>query len=152
MNRNRIMLVVEDNPHDVELTVRAFQKSRVVNELVVVADGREALDYLFREGVHADRDPARTPEVVLLDLKLPKIDGLEVLRRMRADPRTRRLPVVVLTSSNEEKDIVSSYDFGANSFVRKPVDFDQFAEATRQLGLYWMVFNELPPGPSGVVK
>ncbi|HLQ03016.1 MAG TPA: response regulator [Burkholderiales bacterium] len=146
MNRRHNILLVEDNPYDVELTLRAFEQSNIMNELVVVRDGKEALDYLFGAGAHAGRDLSNAPEVVMLDLKLPKIDGLEVLRRMRADERTRRLPVVVLTSSNEEKDVVSSYNLGANSFVRKPVDFTQFTEAARQLGLYWLVLNEPPPG------
>jgi two-component system response regulator len=134
--------LVEDNPDDVELTLRAFRKSKVLNEIVVVRDGVEALDYLFSTGAFAGRDPNASPEVVLLDLKLPKLDGLEVLRRMRADERTRRTPVVVLTSSGEEKDILTSYDLGANSFVRKPVDFNQFLEAAQQLGLYWLVLNQ----------
>ncbi len=141
MSRN-IILLVEDNPDDAELTMRAFRKSKVMNELVLVRDGVEALDYLFATGSFAARDPGASPEVVLLDLKLPKVDGLEVLRRMRADERTRRTPVVVLTSSGEEKDIVSSYELGANSFVRKPVDFAQFLEAAQQLGLYWLVLNQ----------
>jgi two-component system, response regulator len=142
MNRNNIILLVEDNPDDVELTLRAFRKSKVLNELVVAQDGVEALDYLFSTGTFAGRDPNASPEVVLLDLKLPKVDGLEVLRRMREDERTRRTPVVVLTSSGEERDIVMSYNLGANSFVRKPVDFNQFLEAAQQLGLYWLVLNQ----------
>ena len=142
MSRNNLILLVEDNPNDVELTLRAFRKSKVLNEIEVVCDGVEALDYLFSAGAFAGRDSSASPEVVLLDLKLPKIDGLEVLRRMRADERTRRTPVVVLTSSGEEKDIVSSYDLGANSFVRKPVDFNEFLEAAQQLGLYWLVLNQ----------
>ena len=141
MSRNNIILLVEDNPNDVELTLRAFRKSKVLNEIQVVCDGVEALDYLFCAGTFAGRDPNASPELVLLDLKLPKIDGLEVLRRMRADERTRRTPVVVLTSSGEERDIVSSYDLGANSFVRKPVDFSEFLDAAQQLGLYWLVLN-----------
>jgi two-component system, response regulator len=145
MNRNNIILLVEDNPDDVELTLRAFRKSKVLNEIVVVRDGVEALDYLFATGTHAGRDQKVMPEVILLDLKLPKIGGLEVLRRLRAEERTRRIPVVVLTSSSEEKDILSSYDLGANSFVRKPVDFAQFIEAAQRLGLYWLVMNEPPP-------
>ncbi len=145
MNRSSIILLVEDNPDDVELTLRAFRKSKILNEIVVVTDGVEALDYVFATGAHAGRDPKSIPEVILLDLKLPKIGGLEVLRRLRADERTRRMPVVVLTSSNEEKDILSSYDLGANSFVRKPVDFAQFVEAAQHLGLYWLVINEPPP-------
>lgn len=147
MIRSRVILLVEDNPNDVELTLRAFEKSSVLNEIVVVRDGEQAIQYLFSTGPHADRDPARMPEVVLLDMKLPKIDGLGVLRRMRADGRTRRLPVVMLTSSREEKDVLLSYDLGANSFVRKPVDFGEFVEAANQLGLYWLVMNEpAPPG------
>ena len=142
MSRSNIILLVEDNPDDVELTLRAFRKSKVLNEIIVVRDGVEALDYLFSTGAFAGRDPSASPEVVLLDLKLPKLDGLEVLRRVRADERTRRTPVVVLTSSGEEKDILTSYDLGANSFVRKPVDFNQFLEAAQQLGLYWLVLNE----------
>jgi two-component system, response regulator len=145
MSRNRIILLVEDNPNDVELTVRAFQKSSIVNEIVVVPDGEAAIHYLFGTGHHAARDPKVMPEVVLLDVKLPKIDGLGVLKRMRADERTKRLPVVMLTSSKEEKDVVSSYDLGANSFVRKPVDFNQFVEAARHLGIYWLLMNEPPP-------
>ena len=143
MNRSLILLV-EDNPDDVELTLRAFAKSNVANEIIVAGDGEEALDYLFAVGAHADRDPSLIPAVVLLDLKLPKIDGLDVLRRLRSDERTRRLPVVVLTSSNEEQDVIESYDLGANSFVRKPVDFAEFIDAARQLGLYWLVLNEPP--------
>lgn len=145
MTRSRIILLVEDNPDDVDLTLRAFEKSKVRNEILVVRDGAEALEYLFGTGAHAGRDVAHAPEVVLLDLNLPKIDGLEVLRRLRADERTRRLPVVVLTSSKEERDVLRSYDLGANSFVRKPVDFAQFMEAAQQLGLYWLVVNEPPP-------
>lgn len=146
MSRNHTILLVEDNADDVELTLRAFEKSTVVNEIVVVRDGEDALDYLFTSGPYLGRGPEAVPEVVLLDLKLPKVDGLEVLRRMRSDERTRRLPVVVLTSSSEESDIIRSYDLGANSFVRKPVDFAQFKQAARQLGLYWLVLNEPAPG------
>jgi two-component system response regulator len=142
MTRSNIILLVEDNPDDAELTMRAFRKSKILNDLILVRDGVEALDYLFSTGSFSGRDPNASPELVLLDLKLPKVDGLEVLRRMRADDRTRRIPVVVLTSSGEEKDIVSSYDLGANSFVRKPVDFAQFLEAAQQLGLYWLVLNQ----------
>lgn len=145
MTRSRLILLVEDNPDHVLLTLRAFERSHVANEILVVGDGEEALDFLFATGPHAQRDATRIPEVVLLDLKLPKVDGLEVLRRLRADPRTRRLPVVILTSSNEQQDLVATYDLGANSFVRKPVDFEQFADAARQLGLYWLVVNEAPP-------
>ena len=141
----KVILLVEDNPDDVKLTLRAFKKNNVMNEVVVARDGEEALQWLFREGVHADRDPTVTPSVVLLDLKLPKIDGHEVLRRMRADQRTGLLPVVILTSSKEDQDLVNGYRNGANSYVRKPVDFDKFVEAVRQLGLYWLVLNEPPP-------
>ena len=143
--RNRTVLLVEDNPDDVDLTLRAFEKSHLANEIVVARDGAEALDYLFATGAHAGRDPSVMPEMILLDLKLPKLDGLEVLKRIRADERTRRLRVVILTSSKEERDVLRSYDLGANSFVRKPVDFVEFADAARQLGLYWLVLNEPPP-------
>jgi two-component system response regulator len=147
MSRTGIVLLVEDNPDDVDLTIRAFQKNNVRNEIVVARDGEQALDYLSAACANGGRNPAAIPEVVLLDLKLPKLDGIEVLRHLRADERTKRLPVVVLTSSNEEKDIVASYDFGANSFVRKPLDYAQFADAARQLGLYWLVLNEPAPNP-----
>ena len=143
--RSRTILLVEDNPDDVDLTLHAFQESQSANEIVVVRDGAEALEYLFVSGRYAARDASLVPEVVLLDLKLPKVDGLEVLRRIRAHTRTRRLPVVILTSSKEEQDVLRSYDLGANSFVRKPVDFVQFIEAARQLGLYWLVLNEASP-------
>ena len=147
--KDHVILLVDDNPDDVELTRRAFEKSNIANTLVVASDGQAALDYLFADGGSTGQDPAVMPDVVLLDLNLPKIDGLEVLRRLRADARTKRLPVVVLTSSNEEKDVVGSYDFGANSYVRKPVDFAQFLDAARQLGLYWLVLNESPPVNGG---
>jgi len=139
------ILLVEDNPDDVELTLRAFQKNNIANEVMVARDGVEALDYLFARGAHADRDPARSPSVVLLDLKLPRIDGLEVLGQIRGDERTKLLPVVILTSSKEEQDLIKGYALGANSYIRKPVDFAQFIEAVRQLGLYWLVLNESPP-------
>ncbi len=142
---NKIILVVEDNPDDEALTVRALKKSNIVNEVVVARDGVEALNYLFGEGPYANRDTTVMPQVMLLDLKLPKLDGLSVLRRVRADDRTKLLPVVILTSSNEELDRVNGYGLGANSYVRKPVDFNQFSEAARQLGLYWLVLNESPP-------
>jgi two-component system response regulator len=147
IRKRHIILLVEDNADDVELTLRAFRKSNISNEIVVVSDGQEALDYLFITGAHAGRDPIVMPQVVLLDLNLPRINGLEVLRRMRADARTRRLPVVILTTSSEEADVIGGYDLGANSYVRKPVDFVQFAEAALQLGLYWLVLNE--PSPVG---
>jgi two-component system response regulator len=143
---SKIILLVEDNPDDVELTLRALRKNNITNEVVVAGDGEEALEYLTATGKYAGRPVAALPEVVLLDLKLPKAGGLEVLRSMRADPRTRLLPVVVLTSSSEETDVVSSYQLGANSYIRKPVDFDQFVDAIRQLGLYWLVLNQAPSG------
>jgi two-component system, response regulator len=143
--KKNVILLVEDNPDDEALTVRALRKSKIVNEVVVARDGVQALEYLFAEGPYAGRDVTTMPQVVLLDLKLPKLDGLEVLRRMRSDPRTKLLPVVVLTSSNEEQDRINSYGLGANSYVRKPVDFEQFVEAAKQLGLYWLVLNEPPP-------
>jgi len=145
MSRNHIILLVEDRVDDVELTLRAFEKVNVANEIVVASDGEEAINYLFGLGRHAGRDPNVMPQVVLMDLKLPKIDGLGVLRRMRADERTRRLPVVIMTSSKEESDVALGYNLGANSFVRKPVDFVQFVEAANLLGLYWLVINEPPP-------
>jgi len=142
---NKIILLVEDNPDDEALTLRALKKNNILNEVVVAHDGVEALDYLFATGSHAGRDTAVMPEVILLDLKMPKIDGLEVLRRVRADESTRLLPVVVLTSSKEERDMIESYSLGANSYIRKPVDFIQFGEAVQQLGLYWLVLNIAPP-------
>jgi len=141
---NKIIFLVEDNPDDEALTLRALRKNNILNEVVVARDGIEALDYLFATGVHAGRDVNDHPQVILLDLKLPKVDGLEVLRRLRADERTRLFPVVILTTSNEDRDILSSYEFGANSYIRKPVDFEQFMEAVRQLGLYWLVLNMTP--------
>ena len=141
----RSILLVEDNPDDVALTLRAFRKNRIRNEVVVARDGVEALDYLFATGTYSGRDPADAPAVVLLDLKLPRLDGLEVLRRLRADARTQLLRVVVLTSSKEETDVVRSYTNGANSYIRKPVDFDSFMAAVGQLGLYWLLLNETPP-------
>lgn len=141
----QVILLVEDNPDDEVLTVRALRKNNILNEIVVARDGVEALDYLFGIGIHAGRDISRQPQVVLLDLKLPKLDGLEVLKRLRADPRTALQPVAVLTTSNEERDIVASYQLGVNSYIRKPVDFNQFSETVRQLGLYWLVINVPPP-------
>lgn len=138
------ILLVEDNPHDVELTLHAFQHHRLSNRIHVARDGAEALEFLFGTGPHASRGPADGPKVILLDLKLPKVDGLEVLRRVKADPRLRVLPVVILTSSREERDLVESYRLGVNSYIVKPVDFEQFAEAVRQLGLYWLLLNEPP--------
>jgi CheY-like chemotaxis protein len=142
---NNVILLVEDNPDDEALTLRALHKNNIRNEVVVAHDGVEALDYLFGTGSYAGRDATHTPHVVLLDLKLPKIDGLEVLRQLRADERTKLLPVVILTSSLEQQDLLRGYDLGANSYVRKPVDFNQFIEAVRQLGLYWLILNERPP-------
>jgi two-component system response regulator len=139
------ILLVEDNPDDVELTLLAFKKYNIKNDLVVIQDGAESLDYLFAEGAYAGRDLSNMPTVILLDLKLPKIGGLEILRRIRADERTKLLPVVILTSSKEEQDLINGYKFGANSYVRKPIDFAQFTEAARQLGLYWLILNEPPP-------
>jgi two-component system response regulator len=141
----RILLLVEDTPSDVDLTVRALRKSRIANPLVVVQDGQEALDYLFGTGPDRPRAPEEMPALVLLDLNLPRVDGLTVLRRMRADPRTRRVPVVILTTSLEEQDLIQGYDLGANSYVRKPVRFEQFAEVIEELGMYWLVLNEPPP-------
>jgi two-component system, response regulator len=141
----KTILLVEDNLDDVELTLQALQRNNITNEIIVVNDGAEALDFLFGNGKYAGRDLSAMPAVVLLDLKLPKVDGFEVLRRLRTDDRTRYLPVVVLTSSREEQDIVNSYSLGVNSYVRKPVDFMQFAEAVRHLGLYWLLLNETPP-------
>ena len=141
----RKILLVEDNPDDVELTLRALRKSNIANEVDIARDGVEALDYLFAPGRLCRPDGEASPAVVLLDLKLPKIDGLEVLRRMRADERTSVLPVVILTSSKEERDLVEGYRLGANAYVRKPVDFLQFSDAVRQLGLFWLVLNEVPP-------
>jgi CheY-like chemotaxis protein len=138
----KIILLVEDNPDDVELTVIAFKKNHIANEIVVARDGVEALDYLFGTGIHAGRDLNIMPTVILLDLKLPKIDGMEVLKRLRENERTKRIPVVVLTSSKEQQDVIESYNLGANSYVRKPVDFTTFMEAAKQLGLYWLVLNE----------
>jgi two-component system response regulator len=142
---SKSILLVEDNPDDEALTLRALKRNNILNEVIVARDGAEALDYLFGLGPHLGRDTSNLPEVVLLDLKLPKIDGLDVLRRIRSEPLTRRLAVVILTSSNEERDIISGYDLGANSYIRKPVDFNQFMEAVRQLGIYWLVLNVSPP-------
>jgi two-component system, response regulator len=142
---SKVILLVEDNPDDETLTLRALNKNKILNEIIVARDGAEALDYLFGTGAYAGRDTKIQPQLILLDLKLPKVDGLEVLKRLRADPRTALQPVTVLTTSNEERDIVTSYQLGVNSYIRKPVDFDSFIEAVRQLGLYWLVLNTAPP-------
>jgi two-component system response regulator len=141
---NKVILLVDDNPDDVQLTLRALKKSKIVNHVVIAQDGVEAMDYLFATGKHGGRDTTIPPQVVLLDLKMPRMDGLEVLHRMRNDDRTRLLPVVVLTTSSEDRDRVESYKLGANSYIRKPVDFEQFVDAVQQLGLYWLVLNEAP--------
>jgi len=141
----KMILLVEDNPDDEELTLRALKKNNIVNDVAVVRDGAEALDYLFCTGRYASRDPRDLPQVILLDLNLPKVGGLEVLRLIRGNEKTRLLPVVILTSSKEEQDLIQGYSLGANSYVRKPVDFNQFVDAVRQLGLYWLVLNEAPP-------
>lgn len=144
MNQKNILLV-EDNADDEALTLRALNKNKVANKIVVVRDGAEALDYLFCTGPYAERDPFDLPQITLLDLKLPKIDGLEVLRRVRANPNTQRLPIVILTSSREEQDLITAYTHGVNSYVRKPVDFNEFVDAIGKLGLYWLILNEAPP-------
>jgi two-component system response regulator len=141
---DKTILLVEDNPDDVTLTLRALKKNKLMNEVVVARDGVEALEFLFGEGEFADRSNDFPPELILLDLKLPKVDGLEVLKRIRSHERTKLLPVVILTSSNEQSDIISGYELGVNSYIRKPVDFEQFIEAVRQLGLYWLVLNQTP--------
>jgi two-component system, response regulator len=145
MTNNKWILLVEDNPDDVELTRRAIEKNKILNELVVTRDGAEALDFIFGEGAYTGRDPGIMPTIVLLDLKLPKIDGIEVLKRLRNDARTAYIPVVILTSSREEQDIINSYSSGCNSYIRKPVDFAQFNEAVQTLGLYWLLMNEPLP-------
>lgn len=144
--RHKVILLVEDNPDDVELTIRALEQQKIANPLIVARDGVEALDYLFGRGKYAGPELPALPTVILLDLKLPRLDGLEVLRQLRSNERTKLLPVVILTSSNEESDLNNGYLLGANSYIRKPVDFDQFNEAIKQLGLYWLVWNE--PAPS----
>jgi len=144
MNK-KIILLVEDNPDDVTLTLRALKKNNILNEVVIARDGVEALDYLFGTGMYEGRDTSVMPVVTLLDLKLPRIDGLEVLKRVRENERTKLIPIVILTSSKEENDLINGYSLGANSYIRKPVDFNQFSEAIRELGLYWILLNESPP-------
>ncbi len=143
--RGKIIFLVEDNPDDEALAIRALKRNHIINEVVVAHDGVEALDYLFGTGIYSERDTNIQPAVILLDLKLPRVDGIEVLRRLRKDERTMLLPVVILTTSNEERDMLNSYSLGCNSYVRKPVDFLQFSEAIRQLGMYWLLMNEPPP-------
>lgn len=150
MSDHKVILLVEDNPDDEALTLRALKKNNIGNEVIIARDGAEALEFLFGSGRHAGRDMSVMPAITLLDLKLPKIDGLEVLQRVRSDPRTSLIPVVILTSSREEQDLVKGYSLGANSYIRKPVDFTQFVEAVRQLGLYWLVLNESPPKPAAL--
>ena len=142
---DKMILLVEDSPDDEELTTRALRQAKIANDIVVAHDGAEAVEFLFGEGAHAGRDLSRMPAVILLDLKLPKLSGFEVLHRLRADPRTRLIPTVILTSSSEEEDMLKSYEFGANSYVRKPVDFSQFASAVSQLGTYWLLLNQPVP-------
>jgi CheY-like chemotaxis protein len=142
---DKIILLVEDNPDDEELTMRALKQAKIANEIVITRDGQEALDFVFGEGAYQGRDVARMPTVILLDLKLPKIGGLKVLERLRADPRSRLIPIVVLTSSSEDEDMLRSYKLGANSYVRKPVEFGPFAQAVAQLGMYWVLLNQPPP-------
>jgi two-component system, response regulator len=144
---DKVILLVEDNADDEVLTLRALKKNNIRNEVVIARDGSEALDYLFGTGVHAGRDLTVMPQIILLDLKLPKVDGFEVLHRVRSNAATKLLPVVILTTSNEDQDRIRGYGLGANSFVRKPVEFDRFIEAVRQLGLYWLILNEAPPVP-----
>lgn len=143
--QNGIILLVEDNPDDEALTIRAFKKHNISNEVIVARDGVQALDYLFGTGEFSGRDPVQTPALVILDLKLPKVNGLEVLQKIRSDERTKNVPVVILTTSNEEKDLIAGYALGVNSYVRKPVDFTEFAEAVKNLGMYWLLLNEQPP-------
>jgi two-component system response regulator len=147
MDSKRILLV-DDNPSDVDLTIRAFERCSIVNEIVVAEDGQEALDYLWGRGKWDGRNPCEIPALTLLDLKLPKVSGLDVLRQIRAEPHTRRVPVVILTSSREEQDVAAGYDYGVNGYIRKPVDFAAFAVTVQQLSLYWLVLNEPPPPPA----
>ena len=150
MSNNKKILLVEDNPDDVELTLRAFKKNNIMNEVVVKRDGAEALDFFFGKDGVAGKGNNGLPAVILLDLKLPKIDGLEVLKKLRADERTKLIPIVILTSSKEQLDVVNGYNLGCNSYIRKPVDFNQFADAVKQVGLYWLILNEAPPKIGGL--
>jgi len=150
MLNNKKILLVEDNPDDVELTLRAFKKNNIMNEIIVKRDGAEALDYFFGKDGVAGKGNNGLPAVILLDLKLPKIDGLEVLKKLRADERTKLIPIVILTSSKEQLDVVNGYNLGCNSYIRKPVDFNQFADAVKQVGLYWLILNEAPPKSGGL--
>ena len=145
MDKIKSILLVEDNEDDIDLTLISLKKNRIANRVDIVRDGAEALEYLFSEGRYAGRDKSEQPAVVLLDLNLPIVNGLEVLAKIRSDEKTKRLPVVIFTTSNEEKDLIGSYNYGANSYVRKPVDMDQFNDAIRQLGMYWVILNEIPP-------
>jgi CheY-like chemotaxis protein len=145
--QKNVLLLVEDNPDDEELTLLAFEQSPIVHDVVVAHDGVEALEYLFGTGIYAGRDISTMPALILLDLQLPRINGLEVLQRLRADPRTKLLPIVILTTSNEQQDLINSYALGCNSYIRKPVDYNQFLTAVQQLGMYWLILNEFPPMP-----
>jgi len=145
MLNSKIILLIEDNPSDIALTQRALERARIVNQLVVAQDGQEALDYLFGAGIYQNRDSTDIPMLTLMDMKLPKVSALDVLRKVRSDPRTRRIPVVILTASNEEQDIAAGDDLGVNSYIRKPVDFSQFAQVVEHLALYWLLLNEPPP-------
>ncbi len=140
-----LILLVEDDPNDEELTLMALKENKIGNEIVVARDGAEALDFVFAKGKHKDRDPSHLPQVVLLDLKLPKLNGLDVLKKLRSEPKTKNLPIVIFTSSKEEKDLVESYDLGANSYVQKPIDFEQFNKAVKELGVYWILWNKKAP-------
>jgi two-component system response regulator len=144
MSNGTEILLIEDNPEDVEITLRAFQKQHIANKIHVVRDGEEALECLFSTGRYAEHSPCQNTRLILLDLKLPKVDGLEILQKCKTDPRTKHIPIVVLTSSREEQDLAKSYNYGVNSYVVKPVDFPQFSDAVRQLGLYWMLLNQVP--------
>jgi two-component system response regulator len=145
LEKKETILLVEDNPDDIELTIRAFKKNKIANDLVVARDGIEALDYLFCKGAHTNRNIKDVPRLILLDLKLPKMDGLQVLERLRYDGYTKLVPIVILTSSKEEQDLVAGYKYGANSYVRKPINFNDFVDAVRNIGLYWLLINEPPP-------